>query len=338
MKNKKHRLGVFLLLVVLMLTLSTTFLAQDDTTLTAIPVDAMDISPLDAVWNDVPTMAVGLEQQSEEGSPDMTVNIQAVHTGDTLYIRSVWRDDTLNNQRRLWHYDGEAWTRGDKVDGMFNNEDRLGITFDINGGREYTALGCGSICHTSDEVDFMGYAEDGYDGESVDMWHWKATRTAPAGYADDQYAAMVSYEDPDEVTGRGGDSRDSGSYSNNKNEAGDGPEFTYPEGITSGPLLKADAVPIDGMTFEAGTTIPYYLLERPVGSRGDIGATSFYVQDVAGGGWWYVVMSRAFDTGHDDDAVLTLGGEHVFGVAVFDNGGGKKHAAYGDPLTLVISE
>jgi hypothetical protein len=338
MRNNKQRFLVFGLLVLVILVLSTTLLAQDDTTLTASVVDAMDISPLDVVWNDAPTLAVALEQQSEDGVPDMTIDLQAVHTGDTLYIRAVWRDDTLNNQRRLWHYDGEVWTRGDKVDGIYGNEDRLGITFDINGGREYAALGCGAICHTSDDLDYMGYEEDGYDGESVDMWHWKASRTAPAGYADDQSAGMVSYEDPDEVTGRSGDSRDSGSYSDNKNEAGDGPGFTYPDGITSGALLKADAVPIDGMTFEAGTTIPYYLLERPVGSRGDIGASSYYVQDVTGGGWWYVVMSRAFDTGNDDDGVLTLGGEHVIGVAVFDNGGGKKHAVYGDPLLLVINE
>lgn len=337
--GKKKQLFLVSLLVVLMLLLSSISLAQDETTLVANPVDSMSMSPFDATWNDAPVLTVELEQQSEDGVPNMTIDLQAVHTGDTIYIRSVWRDDTLNNSRRLWHFDGEAWTRGDAVDGMFNNEDRLAFNFDINGGREYEFLGCGAICHTGGDVDFMGYEEDGYDGQTVDMWHWKATRTAPAGYSDDKFAGLVSYEDPDEVTGRAADPRDSGSYSNNKNEAGDGPAFTYPEGVTSGALLSSDAVAIDdSMTFEAGATVPYYILERPVGSRGDISASSFYVTDVQGGGWWYVVQSRAFDTGNEDDSVFTLGAEHVFGVSVFDNGGGNSHAAHGDPLTLVVGE
>ena len=336
--NRKFFILSTILVIIIAVAVSTTLVAQDEGTLVAVPVESVGMSPFDAVWNDAPTLAVDLEQQSEDGAPNMTVDLQAVHTGDTLYIRTVWRDDTLNNMRRLWHFDGETWTRGDKVSGRFNNEDRLGFTFDISGGREYTFLGCGAICHTGDDVEFMGYDPDGYDGELVDIWHWKATRSAAAGYADDQAAGELSLEDPDEPTGRSSDSRDSGSYKDNINEAGDGPAFTYPEGITSGSLLAADAISVDGMTFEAGDTVPYYLLERPVGSRGDISASSFYVQDMQGGGWWYVVLSRAFDTGNDDDAVLALGADHVFGVAVFDNGGGKKHAAHGDPLTLTISE
>lgn len=339
MRNKKQSLSIMLLVVFMMLLLSTSPLAQDDTTLVAVAVDDISMSPFDAAWNGIPVLTVALEQQSEGGVPDMTIDLQAAHTGDTIYIRAVWRDDTLNNMRRLWHFDGEVWTRGDAVDGAYSNEDRFALTFDINGGREYEFLGCGAICHTGGDDDFMGFEEEGYDGQTIEMWHWKATRTAPAGYSDDQYAAMVSYDDPDEVTGRHGDSRDSGSYSNNKNEAGDGPAFTYPAGVTSGALLSSDAVAIDdSMTFEAGATIPYYILERPVGSRGDISAMSFYVTDLAGGGWWYVVQSRVFDTGNEDDNVFTLGGDHVFGVSVFNNGGGNSHAAYGDPLTLHIGE
>ncbi|MDQ7035905.1 MAG: ethylbenzene dehydrogenase-related protein, partial [Anaerolineae bacterium] len=133
-----------------------------------------------------------------------------------------------------------------------------------------------------------------------------------------------------EVTGRSGDSRESGSYSNNKNLERDGPAFTYPAGVTSGPLLSSDAVAIDDtMTFERAQLIPYYILERPVGSRGDISSSSLYVVDnTTGGGWWYVVLSRAFDTGHEDDSIFTLGGDYVFGVSVFNNGGGNSHAAH----------
>lgn len=338
MNRNRFIFWVNALLLILITVIPTTVLAQDDA-LVANPVDSISMSPLDTVWDEVQTFTVNLDQQAEDGTPNMTVDLQAVHTNDRIYIRAVWRDDTLNNVRRMWHFDGDVWTRGDKVDGVFNNEDRFALTFDINGGREYEFLGCASICHSSDDVEFMGYAEDGYDGQSVDMWHWKATRTAAAGYADDQVAGVVSYEDPEEVTGRSSDSRDSGSYSNNRNEAGDGPAFTYPEGVTEGPLFKADAVAIDDMmTFEAGAMIPYYLIERPVGSRGDISASSYYVQDMEGGGWWYIVLSRSFDTGNDDDAVLTLGAAHVFGVAIFDNGGGKKHSVYADPLTLIINE
>jgi hypothetical protein len=335
----KKLVFVTVLLALVTLVGSSLVISAQDEGLTSIPVDEGNLDPFAAVWAGAPVLTVDLEQQHEDGAPNMTVDLQSIHTGGTIYVRAVWADNTQNNTRRLWHYDGEVWTRGDAVDGRYGNEDRLGIMFDINGGREFEFLGCGSVCHTGDDVDYMGYAVDGYDGQTVDLWHWKATRTAGAGYADDQSAGMFSDEDPDEPTGRSSDSRDSGSYSDNKNEAGDGPGFTYPAGVTSGPLLTADAVAIDDMmVFEAGDTVPYYTLERPVGSRGDIEAGSFYVQDANGNGWWYVVLARALDTGNEDDAVLTLGADHVFGVAVYDNGGGIKHATHGDPLILTISE
>jgi hypothetical protein len=338
---KKLVFVTVLLALAMIISSSLIISAQDGDGLTSVAVDEGSLDPFAAVWDDAPVFTVALEQQHEEGTPNMTIDLQSIHNDDTIYILAVWADNTINNVRRMWHYDGEVWTRGDAVDGRFDNEDRMGIMFDINGGREFEFLGCGSVCHSGDgeDVEYMGYAVEGYNGATVDLWHWKATRTAGAGYADDQSAGMFSDEDPDEPTGRSSDSRDSGSYSDNKNEAGDGPGFTYPEGITSGPLLSSDAIAIDDtMTFKAGDTVPYYVLERPVGSRGDIAAGSFYVQDAAGNGWWYVVLARALDTGNEDDAVLTLGADHVFGIAVYDNGGGKKHATHGDPIVLTISE
>ena len=46
----------------------------------------------------------------------------------------------------------------------------------------------------------------------------------------------------------------------------DGPKATF--------ILAADAVPVDTSLLAVGDTIPSYILEKPVGSRGDIEANA----------------------------------------------------------------
>lgn len=300
-------------------------MAQDTTTLVAVRVPAISTDPLDLAWQEVPSMDVALLIDEVEPSVangivfDLVQNVmlQAVYTDDEIAIRSVWADETQNDNRRYWTYTETGWVRS----GL--NEDRISFTFDITGNRQFNALGCGAICHAAegDLPAYMGFPLDSTD--AVDMWHWKATRTI--GYADDQWAGAVVVGE--ETTGRANDSKDSGGYSDNVNEAADGPRFTYPAGANAdGPLYADEAVEITSdMTFEIGQTVPFYLQSRPVGSRGDISASARYVSAEDGSGWWYVVLSRALNTGNPDDSVFALNSENTFGVAVFNNSGDHSH-------------
>lgn len=320
--------SVLLFAMVAALTISNlpSAVAQDSTTLTAVRVETASTDPLDSSWDAVPVLNVTLAGEADQTAPvkygvsfDLIqeVALQAVYTDDMIYIRAVWPDATQNDNRGFWTYTESGWVKSPL------NEDRISFMFDITGNRQFNALGCGAVCHSAegDMPAYMGFPLDSTD--AVDMWHWKATRTV--GYADDQWAGAVVIGE--ETTGRANDSKDSGGYRDNVNEAGDAPRFTYPAGMNPvGPLFADTAVEITSdMTFEIGQTIPFYLQARPVGSRGDVGASARYVRAEDGSGWWYVVLSRVLNTGNPDDTLFTLNSQNTFGVAVFNNSGDHSH-------------
>jgi hypothetical protein len=321
--------SVLALALIAALTISSTpaVVAQGNTILTAVRVETASTDPLDASWLAVPTLNVALKAEAEQEPPvrhgitfDLVeeVALQAVYTDDVLYIRAVWPDATQNDNRGFWTFTENGWVRSPL------NEDRISFMFDITGNRQFNALGCGAACHTAtaDTPAYMGFPPDSTD--AVDMWHWKGARTI--GYADDQWAGAFINEG-DEPTGRANDARVSGGYTDNVNEAGDGPRFTYPAGMNPlGPLFADTAAEITSdMTFAIGQTIPFHLQNRPVGSRGDISVSARHVSAEDGSGWWYLVLSRALNTGNPDDAVFTLNSENTFGVAVFNNSGDHTH-------------
>lgn len=325
------------LIVILMVLGAPMITAQDDTTLIAMPVASASTDPLDASWDAVPALSVPLTAEFEDPivrsgvvyDPIAEVALQAVYTEDMIYVRAVWPDTTRNDDRGQWTYTESGWVKNS------NNEDRLAFMFDITGNAQYNALGCGATCHSADgDVPaFMGFPADSTD--AVDVWHWKGTRTV--GYSDDQWAGAVVL-DAEEVTGRANDAKDSGGYADNVNEAGDGPRFTFAEGVNPlGPLFASDALEITSdMTFEIGQTIPFYVQDRPVGSRGDISTSARHISAEDGSGWWYVVLGRPLNTGNPDDALFVPGSNNVFGVAVFNNSG--DHSASEDKLVLTLSQ
>ena len=321
--------------------LLTTVAAQDDSTLQAMRVTSDVSDPLDTAWNDVPTLTVSLEPETEDGKlPTVAgihyaaipqVNLQAGYDDQTLWIRATWADGSVGDVRRSWTFDGTTWTRNGQ------DQDRIAYAFDITGNPQFNALGCGAVCHTADSSapDYMGFPVEN-SSDAVDVWQWKASQTGPANYADDQW--IGSYVDENGPQGPVNDASSGAPATvTNNNDAGDGPAYVYPPGSQPGDALFADtAVPFDSsMTFPAGYTVPDYIVSRPGGSRGDINAQALHLTYTDGSGWWYVVVSRAFDTGNQEDHVFTLNSSNIFGVAVFNNGGDKEHATH-DKLTLAI--
>jgi len=68
---------------------------------------------------------------------------------------------------------------------------------------------------------------------------------------------------------------------------------------------------IDTSKLEAGAVVPGYLVEKLVGSRGDISANGTWQGDK-----WVVVFMRDLDTAHDDDVVFTPPKPVSFGMSV----------------------
>lgn len=313
--------------------------AQNGNALVAVRVAAGIDDPLSSNWDAIPALVVPLKNDITDPimrygvtyPPAEEVSLQAIYTDDMVYIRAVWRDDTQDDIRSQWTYTENGWVKNSY------NEDRISFMFDINGGPQFAVLGCGAACHTASETTnaHMGFAPD--SANTTDFWHWKASRSV--GYTDDQWVGPAVADAEGKLNGRANDARTSGGTVDNVNEAKDGPKFFYAEGVNPrGHLFIGDAVEITAdMTFTVGQTVPYYVQNRPEGSRGDINTTAVYVSIDDNTGYWYLVISRAFNTGNPDDTVFTLNANHPFGVAVYNQVGGANHS-YSDPLTLSIGE
>jgi hypothetical protein len=132
----------------------------------------------------------------------------------------------------------------------------------------------------------------------------------------------------EEETARGNDAKSAGGYSDNWDKEAKRPKYTFKEGVKPGPaLLKSDAVEIkDYGKFKVGDRLPREVLEKPVGSRGDVEAKAVWDK-----GRWTMEMKRARDTGDkENDIQFTHPGHpYYFGISVHDDAGDEDHSHTG---------
>ncbi len=269
---------------------------------------------VDKAWNKVRATRIPVK---EGKIGDITVTMKALYDEEYVYFLFRWPDKTLS-QNRVYMWTGASWEK------RKGNEDRLGLLWDINGNiKDFAAKGCDAVCHKEKkgdkEIFFM--KTDAAD-QLGDVWHWKAQRSNPAGYADDQYLQHEVAEEGDEKTGRKGDKKAAGSYSGNWDKEKKAPKLV-PKGGKWGPvLMKKDAVPLEsGTKLKKGAVVPREVLERPVGSRGDIDAGGRHAR-----GRWTLELRRKLRTGNTDDVQFDNSKSYFFGLSVFDDTGEKEHS------------
>ncbi len=108
------------------------------------------------------------------GTPGILTSLSGVLlSSGEVEITAAWSDATRNDVRKQWSFDGAAWSRSS------DNEDRITLIWDMQNDGFATTGTCAAMCHLPDKM----YTNAG----RVDAWHWKATRTGPAGFTDDQY-------------------------------------------------------------------------------------------------------------------------------------------------------
>jgi len=291
-------------------------------TLSVVQTGATSLDPDADFWSKAPVLEVQTRPTERGGSDGLVIRLQAVHDGEFIAIRAEWPDPTESIWKKAWTFDGTTFTKSG------DDEDRFLLAFPIQNNAEFASKGCAAACHSSaDNRDEWWMGSDDA-AVTYDNWHWKAARNLGAGYMDDKWWTIQS--DPTDVeSGQRGDTRESGGETSNVNAAGTGPMYMAAEGPGATFILAGQAVELDTSALSAGDVIPGYLLERPVGSRGDISATGVW-QD----GHWVLVMRRLLDTGNDDDVAFTVRRRVPFGLAVVDNGGGFDHRTVPDVLIL----
>jgi hypothetical protein len=214
--------------------------------------------------------------------------VKAQHTADTVAIRVSWPDATKSDSHKSLSWDEAAGAYKAGPD----REDRVSLMFDMEG-------------------DFSSCMLEGKTFRA-DVWHWKAARTGPAGFAHDKYhiysltevhPKSAEYESPDGkpvFIARPSDAGDK-LYSSTKAPAAKGPD-----------------------------TLPGYTPNAAAaGSIADVRAEA--VHDGRG---WTVTMTRRLDTGHDDDVAFEKGRSYKAAAACFDRSGDDHHSTAGFVLVI----
>jgi len=122
---------------------------------------------------------------SKEGI-SATVRMRAAYTSQDLYLQIEWQDPTGQNDlhRRRFLFNGPGENNVGIIPGWSSqlNDDKFALAFDINGAADATGTfqekGCTVGCHGSMNPT-VG---------AMDLWHWKASRSNPLGYVNDQWA------------------------------------------------------------------------------------------------------------------------------------------------------
>jgi len=265
----------------------------------------------DPAWQKAKAVEVPFEGKEKFAGKKAAVTAKALYSGDSIYFRFDWKDDTKSVTKGAWAFNGQKWSH------QGGNEDRISLLFEINRINNYATKGCAVVCHVPAGA---ANAKDGKFGttssaEKGDLWHWKAARSDPAGFADDTWLTIISEK-------KGGRKSDSGNGGDKKNMTEDKskPMYMLAPGKSLAKndiLLAAHAVEIkDYAGFKVGDTITYRMPKTPEGSRADIKAISRYAD-----GSWSVLLYRKLDTGNEDDVTLNPRKKYNFSMALFDNSG-----------------
>jgi len=234
----------------------------------------------------------------------VSVDIRAFYTDGDVFLRLSWEDATRDQSMLDWLFDGEKWQNSGQM------EDGFGLLWDAKG--QFNNFSCSYACHIND----FGVNQDSFHASNkmrmaqedswLDLWNWKAARTAKLGFADDRYldSEGMHGDVPGELF-----TENSSAYLNNP----DGIR-AFGEGDT--PIYDAERLPANEGFRPAGSVAPGYLIKRPVGGRADVFAVTRYEQ-----GRWVVTLRRALQTGDPYDVVFVPGDEMgvAFGLALMDH-------------------
>ncbi len=225
-------------------------------------------------WNGIAGTVVPLKGKGNVSS----VELRAAISGDTIYILAIWPDSTESRLHKPYKWDAvaERYSRTKQL------EDRFAFSFAMTG-------------------DFSPNKLDGSEF-TADVWHWKASRSDPAGIAHDKSWKVSASPFPKarKLTGPGGQTV----YLARPSDAGD--RLYKP--------VKYDSKQDDLM--------PRYEVNLSVqGSIADVRAKGMWRE-----GYWYLELSRKLVTGNADDAVFPASGRIEMAVAAFNDIDGDSHS------------
>lgn len=236
-------------------------------------------------WSGVEGITVPL---AGNGGVD-SVELKAAIAGDTIYVMASWIDATESRLHKPWKWDESthAYQRTQQL------EDRFALTFAMAGDFSESKLSGAEF--------------------TADVWHWKASRSDPAGVAHDKSWRVSRTEFPKskEFKSAQGDSVFVARPSD------DGDRLYRP--VKYSQRLE-DVMPRYDVNMSAA------------GSIADVKAKGVWRD-----GRWYLELARKLDTGHSDDAVIPAAGEIMMAVAAFNDVDGRYHSTSGKIVLRTVA-
>jgi len=279
----------------------------------------------DLPWSKAEPLSMWLANGAGCVAGQTQVTLRALHDGEELYVLAEWLDPREDRQDMPWKKTKDGWERlvTNPDDESVHYEDKFSLIFPAEPDWRFDRFGCALYCHAGGEGHFYGYKAA---SRTVDVWHWKSTRTDPVGQCDDKYWSLVDPDSKD--AGRFGDPKDSGGYKKNASEDGTHPAWLPDEmsAVFHGIIPTEHAVDYSeqlAAQIPPDTIIPGIVASAAVGDRGDVGCVSFHEQQPEGR--WRLYLRRRLDTGSDKDCRFDPGGRYPFGCAVFECTS-KRHA------------
>lgn len=229
----------------------------------------------DDAWKRAKPLEITVKRVTDPGRGMSTrVWLRSVHTDTHIYFLAVWEDDSESITHRTWAWNAEKKAYEDAGD----REDMFSLAFEHAG--EFDANMLAGIEST------------------WDVWHWKAARTNPQGYAMDKTHGY-SKEKP---AGRA-----------NEHTTTSGGKIWIARPEDSGDTVeKQIAAPTEFQT----ERVPRYTPGTPTGSAADVKAKGRWAA-----GRWTLELSRALTTGNADDKPFDPKRSYRMAVGAFDRTG-----------------
>ncbi len=213
------------------------------------------------------------------------VTIRSVRTDTHLYFLVEWDDASESVSHKTWTWSKESGTYEEGKD----REDMCALAFE----------------HTGPFVADMLAGVEGV----WDVWHWKAARTNPQGYAMDKTHTYTK-------------SKPAGKANAHKTADGSEIWIARPEDAGDAAEKKQPAP-----TEHNGDTVPQFVPTTPSGSAADVRAKGRW-----SGGRWTLELQRRLDSKQADDTRFDPSRSYHMSVAVFDKTGDMDKAT--DAITL----
>ncbi|MCK0510594.1 ethylbenzene dehydrogenase-related protein [Aromatoleum buckelii] len=263
-----------------------------------------------------------------DGIKDTEAELRALHDDEHVYFLLRYEDPTESLQRFPWikQADG-SWKQMMNKDSTGHEnqwyEDKVSLFWNID-QKGFEKKGCDMSCHLPENGLIEGVEDKSAGrhytrskGETVDMWHWKSTRTGPVGLADDQYVDASRQENKE--WGRKSDVG-TGGYYDNKSADGKLPAWMNGAKVTRHRHLVAEPTKVAFEDdFKPGDRVNGIVARGFEGSRADIAA-----QGVWKDGYWTLEIKRKRVTAGEgateqDVQFADLARTYHFGLAIFDH-------------------